>query len=116
MWLSRKGAIDAPAGELGADPGLDGHPVVRRARQGQRDVAQLLAARRRAASTAGRGARTFTATTCGRRWGASSTGDTDAFVDEIPAAYKDIDQVMRDAADLVEVRHMLRQVVNVKGD
>jgi len=42
--------------------------------------------------------------------------DSDAFLDEIPAAYKDIDQVMADAADLVEVRHTLRQVLNVKGD
>lgn len=42
--------------------------------------------------------------------------DTDAFIDEIPQAYKDIDQVMADAADLVEVRHVLRQIVNVKGD
>ena len=42
--------------------------------------------------------------------------DTDAFIDEIPAAYKDIDVVMADAADLVEVRHTLRQLVNVKGD
>jgi tRNA-splicing ligase RtcB len=42
--------------------------------------------------------------------------DTDAFLDEIPAAYKDIDVVMADAADLVEVRHTLRQFVNVKGD
>ena len=40
---------------------------------------------------------------------------TDAFVDEIPGAYKDIDQVMADAADLVEVRHTLRQIINVKG-
>jgi tRNA-splicing ligase RtcB len=30
--------------------------------------------------------------------------DTDAFIDEIPAAYKDIDVVMNDAKDLVEVR------------
>ena len=42
--------------------------------------------------------------------------DTDAFLDEIPGAYKDIDQVMADATDLVRVRHTLRQVVNVKGD
>ena len=42
--------------------------------------------------------------------------DSDAFIDEIPAAYKDIDQVMADAADLVEIRHTLRQIVNVKGD
>jgi tRNA-splicing ligase RtcB len=42
--------------------------------------------------------------------------DTAAFVDEIPQAYKPIDVVMEDAADLVRVRHTLRQLVNVKGD
>ncbi|GAA4384916.1 hypothetical protein GCM10023152_35390 [Agromyces bauzanensis] len=42
--------------------------------------------------------------------------DTDAFVDEIPQAYKPIDRVMADAASLVSVRHTLRQIVNVKGD
>lgn len=42
--------------------------------------------------------------------------DTDAFIDEIPAAYKDIDQVMADASDLVEVVHRFSQIVNVKGD
>ena len=40
----------------------------------------------------------------------------DAFLDEIPGAYKDIDVVMNDARDLVEIRHTLRQIVNVKGD
>ena len=39
-----------------------------------------------------------------------------AFIDEIPAAYKPIDTVMRDSADLVKIRHKLRQLVNVKGD
>jgi tRNA-splicing ligase RtcB (3'-phosphate/5'-hydroxy nucleic acid ligase) len=42
--------------------------------------------------------------------------DTDAFIDEIPGAYKPIDQVMADASDLVTIRHTLRQLVNVKGD
>ena len=41
---------------------------------------------------------------------------SDAFLDEIPAAYKDVDVVMADAKDLVEIRHTLRQLVNVKGD
>ena len=41
---------------------------------------------------------------------------TDAFLDEIPGAYKDIDVVMADAADLVDVRHTLRQIVNVTGE
>ena len=33
-----------------------------------------------------------------------------------PGAYKDIDVVMADAADLVAIDHTLRQIVNVKGD
>lgn len=37
-------------------------------------------------------------------------------LDEIPAAYKDIDQVMENAKDLVEVKYILKQFVNVKGD
>ena len=41
---------------------------------------------------------------------------SDVFLDEIPAAYKPIDRVMADSADLVEIRHTLRQLVNVKGD
>lgn len=36
-------------------------------------------------------------------------------VDEIPAAYKDVDEVMRNQSDLVEIIHTLHQVVNVKG-
>jgi tRNA-splicing ligase RtcB len=41
---------------------------------------------------------------------------SDVFLDEIPAAYKPVDVVMKDAEDLVQVRHTLRQLVNVKGD
>ena len=36
-------------------------------------------------------------------------------IDEIPSAYKDIDQVMANQSDLVEVVHTLKQVVCVKG-
>ena len=43
------------------------------------------------------------------------SGRADALVDEIPAAYKDIDAVMADQADLVEVLHTLHQVLNYKG-
>jgi tRNA-splicing ligase RtcB (3'-phosphate/5'-hydroxy nucleic acid ligase) len=42
--------------------------------------------------------------------------DTATFLDEIPGAYKDVDVVMRDAADLVRIDHTLRQILNVKGD
>ena len=37
-------------------------------------------------------------------------------LDEIPGAYKDIDEVMKNAEDLVEVKFVLKQFVNVKGD
>jgi len=37
-------------------------------------------------------------------------------LDEIPGAYKDIDEVMAHAADLVDVKYVLNQFVNVKGD
>jgi tRNA-splicing ligase RtcB len=36
-------------------------------------------------------------------------------VDEIPAAYKDIDTVMENQSDLVDIVHTLKQVVCVKG-
>jgi tRNA-splicing ligase RtcB len=37
-------------------------------------------------------------------------------LDEIPGAYKDIDEVMAHAKDLVDVKYILKQFVNVKGD
>ncbi len=36
-------------------------------------------------------------------------------IDEIPGAYKDIDEVMANQSDLTEVVHTLRQIVCVKG-
>ena len=36
-------------------------------------------------------------------------------VDEIPGAYKDIDEVMANQRDLTEILHTLKQVVCVKG-
>jgi tRNA-splicing ligase RtcB len=36
-------------------------------------------------------------------------------IDELPAAYKDIDQVMAAQADLVQIVHTLHQVLCVKG-
>ena len=36
-------------------------------------------------------------------------------IDEIPGAYKDIDEVMANQSDLVEVVHTLKQIVCVKG-
>lgn len=42
--------------------------------------------------------------------------NSESLIDEIPAAYKDIDQVMEHARDLVNVEFTLRQIINCKGD
>ena len=36
-------------------------------------------------------------------------------IDEIPAAYKSIDEVMENQSDLVEVVHTLKQIMCIKG-
>lgn len=41
---------------------------------------------------------------------------TDVLLDEIPSAYKDIDEVMENAKDLVKVEVTLKQILNAKGD
>jgi tRNA-splicing ligase RtcB len=41
--------------------------------------------------------------------------DAELLLDEHPSAYKPIDVVMRDQADLVEVVHELRGIANYKG-
>ena len=40
---------------------------------------------------------------------------SEAFLDELPSAYKDIDLVMEQSKELVDVVHTFRQIVNVKG-
>ncbi len=116
VWLSRKGAISARRGEPGLIPGSMGTAsyVV----SGLGNPMALESSPHGAGRTYSRSAarRTFTVEQLREAMAGIEYRDTDAFLDEIPAAYKDIDQVMADAADLVEVRHTLRQLVNVKGD
>ncbi len=116
VWVSRKGAIRARAGEPGLIPGSMGTASYVVAGKGnpQSLCSSPHGAGRSYSRSAARRAFTF------EQLDAAMAGieyrRTDAFVDEIPAAYKDIDQVMADSADLVEVTHTLHQLVNVKGD
>jgi len=54
----------------------------------------------------------FVASMEGRDW---QEGKADQLLDEAPQAYKDIDQVMADQADLVAIEHTLHQILNYKG-
>ncbi|HEY0640252.1 MAG TPA: RtcB family protein [Pseudonocardiaceae bacterium] len=116
VWLSRKGAIHAGEGVPGLIPGSMGtasYVVV-----GKGNPVSLNSSPHGAGRSFSRSAarRTFTRAELDASMAGIEWRRTDAFLDEIPAAYKDIDVVMRDADDLVEIRHTLRQLVNVKGD
>lgn len=116
VWLSRKGAIDAGEGVPGLIPGSMGtasYVVV-----GKGNPVALRSAPHGAGRQYSRSAarKQFTQDDLEQAMGDIEYRHTPAFIDEIPAAYKDIDQVMADADDLVEIRHVLRQLVNVKGD
>lgn len=116
VWVSRKGAIQADAGRPGLIPGSMGTAsyVV----SGLGNPLSLNSSPHGAGREFSRSAarRTFTHEQLREAMVGIEFRDTDAFIDEIPQAYKPIDQVMADAAELVEVRHTLRQLVNVKGD
>ncbi len=116
VWLSRKGAISAKSGEAGLIPGSMGTAsyVV----EGLGNPVALESSPHGAGRVYSRSAarKTFTHEQLREAMTGIEYRDTDAFLDEIPGAYKDIDRVMEDAADLVRIRHTLRQIVNVKGD
>ncbi|MDG4665949.1 RtcB family protein [Mycobacterium sp. 236(2023)] len=115
VWLTRKGAIDAHEGVRGIIPGSMGTRsyIVR----GKGNAAGLCSAPhgagRRFSRTQAR--KRFTADDLAARMAGIEYRHGDEWVDEIPDAYKDIDQVMADASELVEIEHTLRQVLNVKG-
>jgi tRNA-splicing ligase RtcB len=116
VWLSRKGAIDATAGRPGLIPGSMGTAsyVV----EGLGSKLSLNSSPHGAGRNYSRrvARETFTREQLEAAMEGIEWRHDDAFLDEIPGAYKPIDQVMADAADLVEIRHTLRQIVNVKGD
>jgi tRNA-splicing ligase RtcB (3'-phosphate/5'-hydroxy nucleic acid ligase) len=115
VWLTRKGAVDAHQGVMGVIPGSMGTRsyVVR----GKGNPASLCSAPHGAGRRFSRSEarRRFTASDLAARMKGIEYRHGEAWVDEIPDAYKSIDVVMDDSRDLVEVVTTLRQVVNVKG-
>ncbi|HJG57681.1 MAG TPA: RtcB family protein [Corynebacterium xerosis] len=115
VWLTRKGAIDASEGRPGLIPGSMGARsyVV----EGLGDDLALRSAPHGAGRTLSRTAakKRYTAADLDEAMGDIVYRPGKAWVDEIPAAYKPIDVVMRDAESLVAIRHTLRQILNVKG-
>ena len=116
VWLSRKGAIDAHQDVMGLIPGSMGDLSYVVRGKGHRGAlcSAPHGAGRNHSRTAAR--KLFNRDDLDHRMKDVTWGDSDAFLDEHPQAYKPIETVMDDAKDLVEVVHTLRQIINVKGD
>jgi tRNA-splicing ligase RtcB len=115
VWVTRKGAIRAREGDLGIVPGSMGARsfIVRGLGNPESFCSSAHGAGRKMSRTAAE--KQFTvADMVAQTQGVICRKDKDV-IDEIPGAYKDIDQVMANQADLTEILHTLKQVVCVKG-
>jgi tRNA-splicing ligase RtcB len=115
VWLTRKGAIRARTGELGIIPGSMGARsyIVR----GKGSVESFHSCAHGAGRRMSRNAaqKAFSVEDLKNQTEGVICRKDKGVLDEIPGAYKDIDEVMANQSDLVEVVHTLKQVLCVKG-
>jgi tRNA-splicing ligase RtcB len=115
VFVTRKGAIRAGVGEMGIIPGSMGmKSYIVRGRGNPESLCSSAHGAGRRMSRAEAKRRFTRADLVEQTRGVECRKDVDV-IDEIPAAYKPIDEVMEDQSDLVEVVHTLKQVVCVKG-
>jgi tRNA-splicing ligase RtcB len=116
MWVTRKGAIRARAGDLGIIPGSMGQRsyIVR----GKGDLQSYCSCSHGAGRVMSRAEakRRFSLVDLIAQTEGVECRKDEGVIDEIPASYKDIDQVMANQTDLVEVVHTLKQVLCIKGN
>lgn len=115
VWVTRKGAVSAKEGEWGIIPGSMGTRsyIVRGKGNLESFHSCSHGAGRRMSRSKARA--TFKIQDLeDQTRGVECRKDIDV-IDEIPGAYKDIDKVMSDQADLVEPVYELKQILCVKG-
>jgi tRNA-splicing ligase RtcB len=116
IWVTRKGAIMARSDDWAMIPGSMGtrsYIVVGKEHPMSFHSAPHGAGRRYSRT---RARALFKMEDLGRAMEGIEYRHSKVLLDEIPGAYKDIDQVMEHARDLVEVKYVLKQFINVKGD
>jgi tRNA-splicing ligase RtcB len=115
ILVTRKGAVSARAGQLGIIPGSMGARSFIVRGLGNEDSFHSCShgAGRKMSRTAAR--KQFTLADHEAATAGVECRKDSEVIDETPAAYKDIEAVMRAQSDLVEVVHTLKQVVCVKG-
>ena len=115
LWVTRKGAVSAREGQLGIIPGSMGQKsfIVRGKGNAESYCSCSHGAGRVYSRTAAR--KKFSLQDLVAQTQGVECRKDDAVLDEIPGAYKPLDVVMANQADLVEVVHTLRAVLCVKG-
>jgi len=115
VWVTRKGAIRAREGDLGIIPGSMGARsyIVRGKGNPESFMSCAHGAGRKMSRTAAE--KQFSAADLVKQTEGVICRKDKGVLDEIPGAYKDIDEVMANQSDLVGVMHTLKQVVCVKG-
>lgn len=116
LWITRKGAIRAREGDLGVIPGSMGTRsyIVRGLGNPASYCSCSHGAGRRMSRNEAKRRLSYASlerAMAGKAWNRSRR-----LIDEHPAAYKDIDEVMEAQRDLVEVVAELRQILNYKGE
>ena len=115
VYVTRKGAIRAGLGEFGIIPGSMGAKsyIVRGKGSAESFESCAHGAGRRMSRTQAK--KHFTETDLATQTEGVECRKDAGVIDEIPGAYKAIDEVMANQADLVDVAHVLKQVICVKG-
>ncbi len=115
LLVTRKGAIRAGEGELGIIPGSMGARsfIVRGKGNPQSFCSCAHGAGRRMSRTEAK--RRFSTADVARQTEGVECRKDEGVIDEIPEAYKAIEDVMANQSDLVDVVHTLKQVVCIKG-
>jgi tRNA-splicing ligase RtcB len=113
--ICSKGAIRAGLGDMGIIPGSMGASrfIVRGLGNGAAYESASHGAGRKMSRNAAR--KRFTAEDLIAQTEGVECRKDSGVIDEIPAAYKNIDEVMAAQSDLVEITARLRQVICVKG-
>ena len=115
VLVTRKGAVRAREGDMGIIPGSMGARSYIVRGKGNAESFHSCSHGAGRAMSRGEAKRRFSLADHARMTeGVECRKDADV-IDETPAAYKSIDDVMAAQADLVEIVHTLRQVVCVKG-
>jgi tRNA-splicing ligase RtcB len=115
VWVTRKDTIRAREGDLGIVPGSMGARsfIVRGKGNPESFCSSAHGAGRRMSRTAAE--KHFTEADLVLQTAGVICRKDKGVLDEIPGAYKDIDQVMENQSDLTDILHTLKQVVCVKG-